>query len=163
MHNRAPATVGEPSTEGPHHEQRDHHHHRRQPGRRPGPAVHHGRATVRAIPDRLHPPVPDTATGEWKDGDPLFLTCGAWRLLAENIAESLEKGMRVIANGRIRQRAYVSRDGEKRTLYELQVYDAGPSLSRATAKVARVSRSGNGQAVAAAEASRTGGDDAPPF
>jgi single-strand DNA-binding protein len=105
----------------------------------------------------------DTATGEWKDGDTLFLTCVAWRLLAENIAESLEKGMRVIATGRIRQRSYVTRDGEKRTAYELHVDDAGPSLSRATARVARVNRSGNGQAAAAAEASRTGGDDSPPF
>jgi single-strand DNA-binding protein len=101
----------------------------------------------------------DTATGEWKDGDTLFLTCVAWRLLAENIAESLEKGMRVIATGRIRQRSYVTQDGEKRTVYELQVDEAGPALTRATAKVARVSRSGNGQTAASPDA----GDEAPPF
>ena len=82
----------------------------------------------------------DSATGEWKDGDIVFLTCVAWQLLAENIAESLEKGMRAIATGRLRQRSYVTRDGEKRTVYELHVDDAGPALSRATAKVSRVAR-----------------------
>jgi single-strand DNA-binding protein len=105
----------------------------------------------------------DTATGEWKDGDTLFLTCVAWRLLAENIAESLEKGTRVIATGRLRQRSYVTQDGEKRIAYELQVDDAGPALSRATAKVARVIRSGNGRPAAAApEVARTQDDDRPP-
>jgi hypothetical protein len=163
MHSQPRASAGELSTEGPSHEQRDHYHHRRQPGRRPGPAVHHGGASHTHGSDRIHAPVPGHRHGEWKDGDTLFLTCVAWRLLAENIAESLEKGMRVIATGRIRQRSYVTRDGEKRTAYELHVDDAGPSLSRATARVARVNRPGNGQAAAAAEASRTGGEDAPPF
>jgi len=105
----------------------------------------------------------DDATGEWKDADTLFLTRVAWRLLAENIAESLEKGMRVIATGHLRQRTYETQQGDKRTVYELQVDEACPSLSRATAKVARFSRSGNGQAAAAAEASRTRNDDQPPF
>jgi single-strand DNA-binding protein len=92
----------------------------------------------------------DNATGEWTDGATLFLTCVAWRVLAENIAESLEKGMRVIATGRIRQRSFVTQDGEKRSVYELHVDDAGPALSGATAKVARMNRSGNGRPAAAA-------------
>jgi single-strand DNA-binding protein len=92
----------------------------------------------------------DSATAEWKDGDTVFLTCVAWRRLAENIAESLEKGMRVIATGRLRQRSYEAQEGGKRTMYELQVDEAGPALSRATVRVTRVSRSGNGGPVAAA-------------
>jgi single-strand DNA-binding protein len=97
----------------------------------------------------------DNATGEWKDGDSLFLTCVAWRQLAEHIAESFEKGMRAIVAGRLRQRSYETKEGEKRTVYELQVDEAGPALSRATAKVTKVSRSstGNGQAEATDEAS----------
>jgi single-strand DNA-binding protein len=105
----------------------------------------------------------DSATGEWKDGDSVFLTCVAWRLLAENIAESLEKGMRVIATGRLRQRSYETQEGDKRTVYELQVDEAGPALSRATARVTRVSRSGNGRPAAAAEAAGDRGDGPPPF
>jgi single-strand DNA-binding protein len=106
----------------------------------------------------------DNATGEWKDGDTLFLTCQAWRQLAENIAESLEKGMRAIVTGRLRQRSYETDAGEKRTVYELQVDDAGPALSRATAKVAKVSRSGggDGQAAAAGDASGSWSEE-PPF
>ena len=95
----------------------------------------------------------DSQTGEWKDGGTLFLTCQAWRQTAENIAESLEKGMRAIVTGRLRQRSYETKEGDKRTVYELEIDDAGPALSRATAKVTKVSRSGNGQDGGEAEAS----------
>ena len=101
----------------------------------------------------------DNSTGEWKDGDTLFLTCQAWRQLGEHIAESLEKGMRAIVTGRLRQRTYETPEGEKRTVYELQVDEAGPALSRATAKVTKISRSGNGQPAAA----DPGSYDEPPF
>ena len=94
----------------------------------------------------------DTATGEWKDGSTLFLTCHAWRQLAEHVAESLEQGMRVIVTGRLRQRSYDTEGGEKRTVYELEADEVGAALSRATAKVTKVSRSnGNGQAPATGE------------
>jgi single-strand DNA-binding protein len=106
----------------------------------------------------------DSATGEWKDGDSLFLTCVAWRQLAEHIAESLEKGMRAIITGRLRQRTYETKEGEKRTVYELQVDDAGCSLSRATAKVTKVSRtSGTGPSSADGEETGHWGSDEPPF
>jgi single-strand DNA-binding protein len=84
----------------------------------------------------------DNATGEWKDGDSLFLTCNVWRQAAENVAESLTRGMRVIVSGRLRQRSYETKEGEKRTVYEVEVDDVGPSLRNASAKVNRVSRSG---------------------
>src|SRR5689334_24600202 len=86
----------------------------------------------------------DNATGEWKDGDSLFLTCNVWRQAAENVAESLQRGMRVIVNGRLRQRSYETREGEKRTVYEIEVDDVGPSLRNASAKVAKSNRSGGG-------------------
>ena len=79
----------------------------------------------------------DNATGEWKDGDSLFLTCTAWRQAAENIAESLTRGARVIVTGRLKQRSYETKEGEKRTVYELEVDEIGPSLRNATAKVRR--------------------------
>ena len=84
----------------------------------------------------------DNATGEWKDGDSLFLTCNVWRQAAENAAESLTRGMRVIVSGRLRQRSYETKEGEKRTVYEVEVDDVGPSLRNASAKVNRVTRSG---------------------
>jgi single-strand DNA-binding protein len=84
----------------------------------------------------------DNATGEWKDGDSLFLTCNVWRQAAENVAESLTRGMRVIVSGRLRQRSYETKEGEKRTVYEVEVDDVGPSLRNASAKVNRVARSG---------------------
>jgi len=90
----------------------------------------------------------DNATGEWKDGDSLFLTCNVWRQAAENVAESLTRGMRVIVSGRLRQRSYETKEGEKRTVYEIEVDDVGPSLRNASAKVTRAARSGgngNGQ------------------
>jgi single-strand DNA-binding protein len=86
----------------------------------------------------------DNATGEWKDGDSLFLTCNVWRQAAENVAESLQRGMRVIVSGRLRQRSYETKEGEKRTVYEIEVDDVGPSLRNASAKVNRVARSGGG-------------------
>jgi single-strand DNA-binding protein len=84
----------------------------------------------------------DNNSGEWKDGDSLFLTCNVWRQAAENVAESLTRGMRVIVSGRLRQRSYETKEGEKRTVYEVEVDDVGPSLRNASAKVNRVARSG---------------------
>ena len=86
----------------------------------------------------------DNQTGEWKDGDSLFLTCNVWRQAAENVAESLTRGMRVIVSGRLRQRSYETKEGEKRTVYEVEVDDVGPSLRNASAKVNRASRNGAG-------------------
>lgn len=84
----------------------------------------------------------DKAAGEWKDGDPLFLTCSAWRQMAEHVAESLQRGSRVVVVGRLRQRSYETQQGEKRTVYELEVDEVGPSLRYATAKVQKMQRSG---------------------
>jgi single-strand DNA-binding protein len=86
------------------------------------------------------PRMRDNATGEWKDGDSLFLSCNVWRQAAENVAESLQRGMRVIVTGRLRQRNYETKEGEKRTVYEVEVDDVGPSLKNASAKVNRASR-----------------------
>jgi|SRR6188472_1473605 len=86
----------------------------------------------------------DKQTNEWRDGDALFLSCSVWRQAAENVAESLQKGMRVVVQGRLKQRSYETREGEKRTVVELEVDEVGPSLKYATAKVARVQRSGGG-------------------
>ena len=86
----------------------------------------------------------DKNTNEWKDGDSLFLTCNVWRQAAENVAESLTRGMRVIVSGRLRQRSYETKEGEKRTVYEVEVDDVGPSLRNASAKVNRAARSGAG-------------------
>ena len=88
------------------------------------------------------PRVMDRQSGEWKDGEPLFLSCSVWRQAAENVAESLQRGARVIVSGRLRQRSYETREGEKRTVYELEVDEIGPSLRYATAKVQKMSRSG---------------------
>ena len=86
----------------------------------------------------------DKQTNEWKDGDALFLSCSVWRQAAENVAESLQRGMRVIVQGRLKQRSYETREGEKRTVVELEVDEVGPALAFATAKVTRASRSGGG-------------------
>jgi single-strand DNA-binding protein len=88
------------------------------------------------------PRLRDAASGEWKDGDSLFLTCNVWRQAAENVAESLQRGMRVIVTGRLKQRNYETKEGEKRTVYEVEVDDVGPSLRNASAKVNRASRGG---------------------
>ena len=93
------------------------------------------------------PPRPrqfDRQSNEWKDGDTLFLRCSVWRQAAENVAESLQRGMKVIVQGRLKQRSYETREGEKRTVVELEVDEVGPSLTFATAKVTRASRSGGG-------------------
>ncbi|GAB3158381.1 single-stranded DNA-binding protein [Myceligenerans halotolerans] len=90
------------------------------------------------------PRIFDRQSNEWKDGETLFMRCSLWREAAENVAESLTKGMRVIAQGRLVQRSYETREGEKRTVVELQVDEIGPSLRRATAKVTRAQRSGGG-------------------
>src|SRR5690348_7781741 len=86
----------------------------------------------------------DRESGQWKDGEPLFLACNIWRDAAEHVAESLQRGARVIVQGRLRQRSYETREGEKRTVYELEVDEIGPSLRYATAKVQRMNRSGGG-------------------
>ncbi|MFD5029701.1 single-stranded DNA-binding protein [Streptomyces sp. NPDC058220] len=87
----------------------------------------------------------DRQTNEWKDGDSLFLTCSVWRQAAENVAESLQRGMRVVVQGRLKQRSYEDREGVKRTVYELDVEEVGPSLKNATAKVTKTTgRSGQG-------------------
>jgi single-strand DNA-binding protein len=86
----------------------------------------------------------DRQTNEWKDGDALFLSCSVWRQAAENVAESLQKGMRVVVQGRHKQRQYETREGEKRTVVELDVDEVGPSLKYATAKVSRTTRQGGG-------------------
>jgi single-strand DNA-binding protein len=124
----------------------------------------------------------DRASGEWKDGEALFLRCNIWRQAAENVAESLTRGMRVLVSGRLRQRSFETREGEKRTVVELEVDEVGPSLRYATAKVNKVSRgqgsggygSGGGApaddpwgsappAGAAAPAGSGAMDDEPPF
>ncbi len=86
----------------------------------------------------------DRQTQEWKDGDPLFLNCAVWRQAAENVAESLTKGMRVIAQGRLHQRSYETREGEKRTVMELEVEEIGPALKYASANVTRNQNGGTG-------------------
>jgi single-strand DNA-binding protein len=86
----------------------------------------------------------DRQSNEWRDGDAMFLNCAVWRQPAENVAESLQKGMRVIVQGRLKSRSYETREGEKRTVFEVDVDEIGPALRYATAKVTRTS-SGGGQ------------------
>ncbi|GAA2708758.1 MULTISPECIES: single-stranded DNA-binding protein [Streptomyces] len=87
----------------------------------------------------------DRQTNEWKDGESLFLTCSVWRQAAENVAESLQRGMRVVVQGRLKQRSYEDREGVKRTVFELEVDEVGPSLKNATAKVTKTTgRGGQG-------------------
>lgn len=121
----------------------------------------------------------DRTSNEWRDGEALFLSCNAWRQLAENCAETLSRGTRVVVQGRLRQRSYETREGEKRTVVEMEVDEIGPSLRYATAKVQKVSRGSGGggrsggapaedpwatAAPAGAPTSRGGGfDDEPPF
>src|ERR1700678_246449 len=83
----------------------------------------------------------DNASGEWKDGDSLFLSCNVWRQGAEKAAESPARGRGVIVSGRLRQRQYETKEGEKRIVYEVEVDDVGPSLRNASAKVTKSSRS----------------------
>jgi single-strand DNA-binding protein len=84
----------------------------------------------------------DKQTNEWRDGEALFLRCSIWRQAAENVAETLQRGARVIVSGRLKQRSYETREGEKRTTFEVEVDEIGPSLKYATAKVTKTSRSG---------------------
>jgi single-strand DNA-binding protein len=86
----------------------------------------------------------DRQSGEWKDGEALFLRCNIWRQAAENVAETLTRGARVIVQGRLKQRSFETREGEKRTVIELEVDEVGPSLRYATASVTKASRSGGG-------------------
>jgi single-strand DNA-binding protein len=90
------------------------------------------------------PRIYDRQSGEWKDGEALFLRCNIWREAAENVAESLTRGARVIVTGRLKQRSFETREGEKRTVVEVEVDEIGPSLRYATAKVNKVSRGGGG-------------------
>jgi single-strand DNA-binding protein len=116
------------------------------------------------------PRIYDRQSGEWKDGEALFLRCNIWREAAENVAESLTRGARVIVTGRLKQRSFETREGEKRTVVEVEVDEIGPSLRYATAKVNKASRSGAGgggfgggggsrQAPAPAPQASSGGDD----
>ena len=86
----------------------------------------------------------DKNTNEWVDGEAMFLRCSIWRQAAENVAESLQRGMRVVVQGRLKARSYEDREGQKRTVFELEVDEVGPSLKFATAKVNRTSRQGGG-------------------
>ena len=99
----------------------------------------------------------DRQSGEWKDADTLFLRCTLWRQPAENTAETLTKGTRVIVTGRLKQRTYDTRDGEKRTVTEIDVDDIGPSLRYATATVTRTPKT------TTTVGAGNGGDDQPPF
>jgi single-strand DNA-binding protein len=128
--------------------------------------------TVASTPRTL-----DKASGEWKDGEALFMRCNVWRQPAENVAETLTRGMRVMVVGRLRQRSFDTREGEKRTVIELEVDEVGPSLKYATAKVNKASRgseSGGGRQPAYASGSSqdpwgssqsapSTDDSAPPF
>lgn len=122
----------------------------------------------------------DKQTGEWKDGEALFLRCSQWRQPAENVAESLTRGARVLVHGRLLQRSFETKDGERRTVVELAVEEVGPSLRYATAKVAKVARGGSGGSSSTDSGSGRGGgyddpwasappvgtanaDDEPPF
>ena len=86
----------------------------------------------------------DRQTSEWRDGDAMFLNCSVWRQAAENVAESLTKGMRVVVQGRLKSRSYETREGERRTVFEVEVEEIGPSLRYASAKVTRTTGGGGG-------------------
>lgn len=104
----------------------------------------------------------DRQTGEWKDGDAMFINCAAWRNLAENVAESLTKGSRVIVTGRLRSRSYEGREGERRTVFEIDVDEIGPSLRYATAKVTRTASTGGGGSWQGGNSGPAAGDWAAP-
>src|SRR4051794_32726021 len=106
----------------------------------------------------------DKASGEWKDGDALFLRCNLWRQLAENVAESLTRGSRVLVSGRLRQRSFETKEGERRTVMELEGDEIGPALPCAAAKVPKVSRGrGPGSAIPWDSPPPAGSGDEPPF
>lgn len=112
--------------------------------------------TVASTPRTLN-----KATNEWVDGETLFMTCNVWRQAAENAAESLEKGMRVFVEGRLKSRSYETKEGDKRTVLELEVDTFGPDLTRATAKVTKVANKGAGAPSAAPAAAVS--DEETPF
>ncbi len=99
----------------------------------------------------------DRQTNEWRDGDAMFLNCAVWRQAAENVAESLQKGMRVIVHGRLKSRSYETREGERRTVFEIDVDEIGPALKYATAKVSRNASGGQGGARSSSGGSGGGG------
>ncbi len=99
----------------------------------------------------------DRQSNEWKDGEAMFINCSVWRQAAENVAETLTKGMRVIVQGRLRARSYETREGEKRTVFEIEVDEVGPSLRYATAKVTKTSSGSNWQGGANQGGSGQGG------
>lgn len=101
----------------------------------------------------------DRATSEWKDGDAMFINCSVWRQAAENVAETLTKGMRVIVQGRLKSRSYETREGERRTVFEIEVDEVGPSLRYATAKVNRTSGGGGGGGGGYSQQGGSGGGD----
>lgn len=103
----------------------------------------------------------DKATNEWKDGDSLFLSCNVWRQAAENVAESLQRGMRVIIQGRLKQHSYETKEGQKRTVFEIEVDEVGPSLRNATAKISKTSRAGGAPAGGGNSGGDGGGNDDP--
>ena len=103
----------------------------------------------------------DRNTNEWKDGEALFLRCSIWRQAAENVAESLQRGMRVVAQGRLQQRSFETREGEKRTVVEMQVDEIGPSLRYATAKVNRTQRGSSSGGGGFGSSGTEGGGSAP--
>jgi single-strand DNA-binding protein len=107
----------------------------------------------------------DPSTGEWVDGDATFLRCNIWKDHAENAVETLTKGTRVIVVGRLKQRSYETKEGDKRTVYELEVEDVGPSTRWATAKVSKVSRNGGERRPTRSmnDTMNTPQDDEPPF
>ncbi len=107
------------------------------------------------------PRVLDKATNEWKDGEAFYISCNVWRQYAENVAESMSKGMRVIVTGRLKQRSYETREGEKRTVIEMDVDEVGPSLKYATAKVNKVQRAGGGFGEGGGSAPSSGPADDP--
>lgn len=104
----------------------------------------------------------DKTTNAWKDGEALFLTVNVWRQAAENVAESLQRGMRVVVQGRLRQRSYETKEGEKRTVFELEVDEIGPSLKYATAKVTKAARGGGGGGFSGGGSGFSGGGQSGP-
>jgi single-strand DNA-binding protein len=105
----------------------------------------------------------DRQTNEWKDGDAMFLNCAVWRQAAENVAESLQKGMRVIVQGRLKSRSYETREGERRTVFEIDVDEIGPALKYATAKISRNSGGGQGGGNSGGGRPSSGGSSTPSY
>ncbi|KRE42887.1 single-stranded DNA-binding protein [Knoellia sp. Soil729] len=101
----------------------------------------------------------DRQSNEWKDGETLFMRCSVWRDAAENVAESLQRGTRVIVTGRLKSRSYETKEGEKRTVVEMDVDEVGPSMKYATAKVNKTSRGGGGGGFGGGEGGSGGGQD----